>query len=127
MTITAGLTLLNTKISIAETKELIAALADKDFLGTLTVEIHCHGSDSGDELCDVADLQSLAADHDRLEKERQDIVIQLREICAEFGNNDWSDDLHLGDVIEKHLAKYLWHQDASVDVHIMRAIEDAEK
>ena len=31
----------------------------------------------------------------------------LRRICAEFGDNDWSDDLHLADVIEKHLERHL--------------------
>lgn len=31
----------------------------------------------------------------------------LRIVCAEFGDNDWSDDLHLADVIEKHLARHL--------------------
>ena len=31
----------------------------------------------------------------------------LRRLCDDFGDNDWSDDLHLVDVIEKHLAPYL--------------------
>jgi hypothetical protein len=31
----------------------------------------------------------------------------LRAICDEFGDNDWSDDLHPADVIEKHLARHL--------------------
>lgn len=31
----------------------------------------------------------------------------LRIVCAEFGDNDWSDDLSLADVIEKHLARHL--------------------
>ncbi len=39
--------------------------------------------------------------------ERQSIVNQLRRLCEEFGDNDWPDDLHLGDVIEKHLARHL--------------------
>jgi len=29
----------------------------------------------------------------------------LRIECGELGDNDWPDDLHLGDVIEKHLAR----------------------
>ncbi len=32
---------------------------------------------------------------------------QLREVCAAHGDNDWDDDLHLADVIEKHLARHL--------------------
>ncbi|MBE9479820.1 MAG: hypothetical protein IMY80_07625 [Chloroflexi bacterium] len=40
-------------------------------------------------------------------EERKSAVNQLRELCKEFGDNNWSDDLHLGDVIEKHLARHL--------------------
>lgn len=39
--------------------------------------------------------------------ERKDLVAALREVCKAFGDNDWPDDLHLADVIEKHLAKHL--------------------
>ena len=39
--------------------------------------------------------------------ERADIVIALRALCEQHGDNDWPDDLHLGDVIDKHLACYL--------------------
>lgn len=31
----------------------------------------------------------------------------LRRICGDHGDNDWPDDLHLADVIDKHLAPYL--------------------
>jgi hypothetical protein len=40
--------------------------------------------------------------------ERQDVVRQLREVCGDYGDNDWPDNLHLGDVIEKHLARNLY-------------------
>ncbi len=36
-----------------------------------------------------------------------DIRAVLRNVCKDFGDNDWPDDLHLGDVIDKHLARYL--------------------
>lgn len=39
--------------------------------------------------------------------ERNAAVAALREICARFGDNDWSDDLRLADVIEKHLSNHL--------------------
>jgi hypothetical protein len=32
----------------------------------------------------------------------------LRIECAEAGCNDWPDNLHLADVIEKHLCRSLW-------------------
>ena len=39
--------------------------------------------------------------------EREDIIAILRQVCAEHGDNDWPDDAHLGDVIEKHLWRHL--------------------
>lgn len=39
--------------------------------------------------------------------ERAETVALLRRVCAEHGDNDWSDDLHLADVIEKHLERHL--------------------
>lgn len=39
--------------------------------------------------------------------EREAVVAALREICDEYGDNDWEPDLHLGDVLEKHLFNYL--------------------
>jgi hypothetical protein len=39
--------------------------------------------------------------------ERQEAIAQLRRICAEYGDNAWSDDLHLADILEKHLYRYL--------------------
>lgn len=39
--------------------------------------------------------------------EREAVVSQLRSICADYGDNDWPDDLHLGDVVSKHLANHL--------------------
>ena len=39
--------------------------------------------------------------------ERAQTVLALREVCGEFGDNDWSDNLHLADVVEKHLGRPL--------------------
>ena len=47
-----------------------------------------------------------------LAKERAETVAVLRQLCAEHGDNDWSDDLHLADVVEKHLARHLDAADA---------------
>lgn len=35
--------------------------------------------------------------------DRDKTVAMLRQICEEHGDNDWSDNLSLADVIEKHL------------------------
>lgn len=43
----------------------------------------------------------------RLAAERTEAIRVLREACEEWGDNDWSDQLHLGDVIEKHLVRVL--------------------
>ena len=42
-----------------------------------------------------------------LEGERAATVYALRRICEAHGDVDWTDDLYLPDVIEKHLARYL--------------------
>jgi hypothetical protein len=39
--------------------------------------------------------------------EREAAVSTLRNVCGEFGDNDWDDGLYLSDVIEKHLAKHI--------------------
>ena len=39
--------------------------------------------------------------------EREQTVQALRSVCANHGDNDWTDDLHLADVIEKHLENHL--------------------
>ena len=44
----------------------------------------------------------------QLASERQEAITALRELCGPFGDNDWPDDLHLVDIIEKHLGRYLW-------------------
>lgn len=41
-------------------------------------------------------------------KERENCIKILRELCADYGDNDWTDDTNLADVLEKHLAKHLW-------------------
>ena len=39
--------------------------------------------------------------------ERVEAVNALRALCRDFGDNDWLENLHLADIIEKHLAKHL--------------------
>lgn len=39
--------------------------------------------------------------------EREAAIAVLRDLCEEYGDNDWHDDLHLADVIEKHLGRHL--------------------
>jgi hypothetical protein len=46
---------------------------------------------------------ALAAAVSELEQVRS----SLREACADFGDNDWPDNLNLSDVLEKHLVAYL--------------------
>lgn len=50
---------------------------------------------------------SLAAQARRWVVEREQILLQLRAVCADFGDTDWDEQDHLGDVIEKHLANHL--------------------
>ena len=39
--------------------------------------------------------------------ERADAIAMLRQVCGEYGDNGWSDDLYLADIIEKHLWRHL--------------------
>jgi hypothetical protein len=39
--------------------------------------------------------------------EREEAVAVLRQICDDFGDNDWPDNLNLADIIEKHLGNHL--------------------
>ncbi len=41
---------------------------------------------------------------ERLILERSAAIVSLRRLCDEFGiDNDWPDDLHLADIIEKRI------------------------
>lgn len=40
-------------------------------------------------------------------QEREETILVLRNLCSEYGDNNWPDDLHLRDVIQKHLVDYL--------------------
>jgi len=42
--------------------------------------------------------------------ERELVISSLRSICEEFGDNNWDSNLHLQDIIEKHLADYLYEE-----------------
>ncbi len=39
--------------------------------------------------------------------ERSQALAALRQVCADHGDNDWQDDLHLADIIDKHLGQHL--------------------
>ena len=57
-------------------------------------------------------LKALGYDSDEAKKvawisERERTVAALREVCEAHGDNDWSADLHLADVVEKHLHRHL--------------------
>ena len=45
--------------------------------------------------------------HEALVLERSTTIALLRDICKEYGDNDWSDNLHLSDIIAKHLLPYM--------------------
>lgn len=43
----------------------------------------------------------------RRTSERAEAIDALRDVCGEVGDNDWDEKLHLADIIEKHLARYI--------------------
>lgn len=44
----------------------------------------------------------------QLVKEREETISVLRDLCRDFGDNEWSEDLNLADIIERHLGKHLY-------------------
>lgn len=42
-----------------------------------------------------------------LQTERLEAVAILRDACERYGDNDWEDDLHLTDILDKHLMPHL--------------------
>lgn len=53
------------------------------------------------------DLKDPLAKIAALVAEREEARSTLRSLCEFYGDNDWADNLHLGDVIEKHLGRHL--------------------
>lgn len=54
---------------------------------------------------DLIDKADKAEDIGRYE--RPYVIAMLRTICETWGDNDWPDDLHISDIIEKHLLRYI--------------------
>lgn len=42
--------------------------------------------------------------------ERERAISALRDICSEYGDNDWKENLSLDDIISKHLHRNLEHK-----------------
>jgi hypothetical protein len=47
------------------------------------------------------------AEHSRWILERERAISTLRQVCKEFGDNDWETNLDLSDIIKKHLERHL--------------------
>lgn len=58
---------------------------------------------------DHADIEILST---KWIKEREETITFLKELCAVFGDTDWDAEIHLKDILEKHLAKHLWKEKA---------------
>lgn len=55
-------------------------------------------------------LEEVMQERDRLRREREAAVAMLRVECAAYDDNDWPDNLHLADIIEKHLARSAYEE-----------------
>ena len=42
--------------------------------------------------------------------ERENALVALRNVCNEYGDNDWPDGLHLADIIDKHLHRNMGYK-----------------
>lgn len=57
--------------------------------------VHCQGK-----------LRSLGVElktDEQFSPERIDIIQTLRSLCKDHGDNDWTEDLHISDILDKHL------------------------
>jgi hypothetical protein len=57
--------------------------------------------------CDKLGVDDPAVQWHAWVAERTEVVRLLRQICADYGDNDWPDNLYLPDVLEKHLHRYI--------------------
>lgn len=48
-------------------------------------------------------------------KERKDVVKYLKTTLKDWGDTDWDYDLHLVDILDKHLFDYLYHDFSNLD------------
>lgn len=56
--------------------------------------------------------------------ERESVVNSLRTVCEGHGDNDWKSDLHLSDVIDKHLACNLDDNDDNIYKKALQEISE---
>lgn len=59
------------------------------------------------DICRQLGYEDMAARQAAWVKEREAAVGVLRQLCEAFGDNDWPDDLHLYDILDKHLGDHL--------------------
>lgn len=55
-------------------------------------------------------LSNLDYDETKLARvvlEREEALVVLRRLCMEFGDMEWDENLHLADIIDKHLGRHL--------------------
>ncbi len=64
------------------------------------------------------------ADQEKFRLERLETIAWLRIYCEDYGDNDWPDELHLTDIINKHLLDRLIY--TSMNVNAIVAEKDRE-
>lgn len=70
------------------------------------------------------EILRLAEENRALRHHLQGVRERLRIECAELGDNDWPDDLHLGDVIERHFADPAAARIAALEADLEQARRD---
>lgn len=59
------------------------------------------------ECCRQLGYNDVESDKCKWIAEREAAISSLRNVCQEHGDNTWPVDLHLADIIEKHLHRHL--------------------
>jgi hypothetical protein len=81
-----------------EAEELAYSLGERAVnLRLLRGSLHALGVESVDPLIQLA----------RRTSEREEALMVLRRLCVDHGDMAWDSSIHIADILEKHLGRYL--------------------
>lgn len=58
-------------------------------------------------------------------EERAEAIATLRAVCERVGDDEWPDNLHLSDIIEKHLVRHMESDVTELLVALEAVLDDA--
>lgn len=81
-------------------------MSERDWInGNRAAWVHILNTALGELGYDQSARKTPARSVAQLAAEREAVIASLRSLCAEYGDNDWDESLHLADVVEHHLVR----------------------